>query len=78
MCCSFWEKCKNSPKTALGCSNPLLMRFTASFSSGPQLYESWHEFPIDLLYKDVPSLDTNGVESKMVQRHGQKFETYTK
>ena len=23
MCCSFWEKCKNSPKTALGCSIPL-------------------------------------------------------
>ena len=36
----------------------LLMGFTASFSSGPQLYESWHEFPIDLLYKDVSSLDT--------------------
>ena len=30
----------------------LLMGFTGSFSSGPQLYESWHEFPIDLLYKD--------------------------
>ena len=23
MCCSFWEKCKNSPKTGLGCSTPL-------------------------------------------------------
>ena len=23
MCCSFWQKCKNSPKTALGCSTPL-------------------------------------------------------
>ena len=23
MCCSFWEKCKNSPKTSLGCSTPL-------------------------------------------------------
>ena len=23
MCCSFWEKCKNSPKTDLGCSTPL-------------------------------------------------------
>ena len=45
----------------------LLMGFTASFSSGPQLYESWHEFPIDLLYKDVSSLDTKW-------RHGQKFE----
>ena len=32
--------------------------FTASFSSGPQLYESWNEFPIDLMYKDVSSLDT--------------------
>ena len=40
----------------------LLMCFTASFSSGPQLYESWHEFPID--YKDVSSLDTKW-------RHGQ-------
>ena len=45
----------------------LLMGFTASFSSGPQLYESWHEFPIDLLYKDVSSLDTKW-------HHGQKFE----
>ena len=34
----------------------LLMGFTASFSKGT--YESWHEFPIDLLYKDVSSLDT--------------------
>ena len=25
-----------------------LVGFTASFSKGPQLYESWHEFPIDL------------------------------
>ena len=23
MCCSFLEKCKNSPKTGLGCSTPL-------------------------------------------------------
>ena len=23
ICCSFWEKCKNSPKTGLGCSTPL-------------------------------------------------------
>ena len=23
MCCSFWEKCMNSPKTGLGCSTPL-------------------------------------------------------
>ena len=45
----------------------LLMGFTASFSSEPQLYESWHEFPIDLLYKDVSSLDTKW-------RHWQKFE----
>ena len=36
----------------------LLMAFTASFSKGTQQYESWHEFPIDLLYKDVSSLDT--------------------
>ena len=34
------------------------MGFTTSFSKGTQLYESWHEFPIDLLYKDVSSLDT--------------------
>ena len=24
MCCSFWEKCKNSPETGLGCSTPLM------------------------------------------------------
>ena len=23
MYCSFWEKCKNSPETGLGCSTPL-------------------------------------------------------
>ena len=47
-----------------------LMSFTASFSSGPQLYESWHDFPIDLLYKhdkDMSSLDTKWLD-------GQKFE----
>ena len=27
MCCSFWEKCKNSPKTGLGCSTPLSVPF---------------------------------------------------
>ena len=43
------------------------MGLTASFSSGPQLYESWYEFPIDLLYKDVSSLDTKW-------RHGQTIE----
>ena len=26
MCCSFWEKFKNSPKSALGCSTPLKMQ----------------------------------------------------
>ena len=45
----------------------LLMGFAASFSKGTQQYESWHEFPIDLLYKDVSSLGTKW-------RHGQKFE----
>ena len=45
----------------------LLMGSTASFSSELQSYESWHEFPIDLLYKDVSSLDTKW-------RHGEKFE----
>ena len=25
MCCSFWEKCKNSPKTDLGYSTPLTL-----------------------------------------------------
>ena len=28
MCCSFWEKCKNSPKTGLGCSTPLTITIT--------------------------------------------------
>ena len=26
MCCSFWEKCKNSPKTGRGCSTPLRLK----------------------------------------------------
>ena len=26
MCCSFREKCKNSPKTGLGCSTPLMVK----------------------------------------------------
>ena len=29
MCCSFWEKCKNSPKTGLGCSTPLSFMYRA-------------------------------------------------
>ena len=37
---------------------PTLYTDTASFSKGTQQYESWHEFPIDLLYKDMSSLDT--------------------
>ena len=28
MCCSFWEKCKNSKKTGLGCSTPLIRLVT--------------------------------------------------
>ena len=28
MCCSFWEKCKNSTKTGLGCSTPLILRIS--------------------------------------------------
>ena len=31
MCCSFWEKCKNSPKTSLGCSTPLRTSFCIRF-----------------------------------------------
>ena len=34
----------------------LLMGFIVSFSSSSRQYECKHEFPIDLLYKDVPSL----------------------
>ena len=26
LCCSFWEKFKNSPKSALGCSTPLMSK----------------------------------------------------
>ena len=43
----------------------LLMGFTASFSSGPQLYESMHEFPIDLLYKDVSNWTQTGAMGKI-------------
>ena len=28
MCCSFWEKCKNSQKTGLGCSTPLKLKLS--------------------------------------------------
>ena len=36
MCCSFWEKCKNSPKTGLGCSTPLsFQRFTGGVGFPP-------------------------------------------
>ena len=34
MCCSFWEKCKNSPKTGLECSTPLM---THVFAHGAHL-----------------------------------------
>ena len=33
ICCSFSEKCKNSPKTHLGCSTPLIPKNTSSVSS---------------------------------------------
>ena len=42
MCCSFWEKCKNSPKTSLGCSTPLrLKRAWNSASLAHQLPEGY-------------------------------------
>ena len=31
ICCSFWEKCINSPKTGLGCSTPLKHFFLPIF-----------------------------------------------
>ena len=34
MCCSFWEKCKNSPKTSLGCSTPLKLLTSVSVHGG--------------------------------------------
>ena len=62
MCCSFWEKCKNSPKTDLGCSTPLNImllvfhlssKYTSTFCR-PQIIPrhphlpacSWHFFCI--------------------------------
>ena len=33
MCCSFWGKCNNSPKTDLGCSTPLMLTNTIRFMS---------------------------------------------
>ena len=32
MCCSFWEKCKNSQKTGLGCSTPLILATCTSLN----------------------------------------------
>ena len=38
VCCSFWEKCKNSPETGLGCSTHLTLKepgyFDPSHSRG--------------------------------------------
>ena len=39
MCCSFWEKCKNSPKTGLGCSTPLNQLHVARVLKVPFLYK---------------------------------------
>ena len=33
---SFWEKCKNSPKTDLGCSTPLMKKTMIKFLSIPK------------------------------------------
>ena len=40
ICCSFWEKCKNSPKTGLGCSTPLKMQIQFFKSKNSILFES--------------------------------------
>ena len=48
MYCSFWEKCKSSPKTGLGCSTPLICAFHIFMkthldflnSTGENLYEN--------------------------------------
>ena len=55
MCCSFWEKCKNSPKTGLGCSTPLIyvkvgdltylkVRFNYFYLLPPPLIALWYHF----------------------------------
>ena len=36
LCCSFWEKCKNSPKTGLGCSTPL--KLGEKYTLGPRYW----------------------------------------
>ena len=44
MYCGFWEKCKNSPKTGLGCSTPLnsyLIRISCNF------HQIWVDFMYD-------------------------------
>ena len=33
ICCSFWENCKNSPKTGLGCSTPLMGQLSFSWEN---------------------------------------------
>ena len=39
MCCSFWEKFKNSPKTGMGCSTPL------NYKVGICLWINFHNMP---------------------------------
>ena len=41
MCCSFWQKCKNSPKTGLGCSTHLKLKISLEIKPEPNfLYQS--------------------------------------
>ena len=43
MCCSFWEKCKNSPKTGLGCSTPLRLIACKTRAQIITVCETWFD-----------------------------------
>ena len=45
MCCSFGEKCKNSPKTGLGCSTPLrALMGMCDYYNGKEYFDiEWHQ-----------------------------------
>ena len=45
MCCSFWEKCKNSQKSGLGCSTPLNIKICFNFAGGGHFWPQWTIFP---------------------------------
>ena len=63
MCCNFWEKCKNSPKTGLGCSTPLTVWLPGKLSS---LNLPLHYYSRYLASNKLKHLPSNGLRNLLI------------